>query len=211
MKSCFPHVLTLHVRSVNLRCAFAVLVSAEQLLTLGSYLSGEKVRADDTVTWSQRSCLGAIRLPFARLIVGNNVCLNSDCLFTVSLFANIWWVLITHNDVDLKWACYWRKTALDPFAEMLDTGNDTCMVIHENAFQCHITSGSDSKSFCQPTLSPPDSFWLLQNLDVNPGHSINCRNKTSKKSLLSVYITFDFVIESNVIMEKMRTEEMWQR
>jgi len=57
-------------------------------------------------------------------------------------------------------------------------------------------------------MSPTNSFWLLQNLDVKPGQSIHCTNQTSKKPLLGVYITFDFVIESNAIMEKMKTEEM---
>lgn len=64
------------------------------------------------------------------------------------------------------------------------------------------------KIFVSPALSPPNSFWLLQNLDMSPGQSIHCTNQTSKKPLLSVYITFDFVIESNAITEKMKTEEM---
>lgn len=64
-----------------------------------------------------------------------------------------------------------------------------------------------AKIYVSPTLSPPNSFWLIQSQDMNLGQSTHSTNQTSKKPLLTVYITFDFAIESNGIMERMKTEE----
>lgn len=64
-----------------------------------------------------------------------------------------------------------------------------------------------AKIYVSPTWSPPNPFWLIQNQDMNLGQTTRSTNQTSKKPLLSVYVTFNFAIESNGIMEKMKTEE----
>lgn len=56
------------------------------------------------------------------------------------------------------------------------------------------------KFFVSSTLSWPNSFWLLQKLDMN--QSIHYINLISKKTLLSAHITFDGYWESKAIMEK---------